>query len=190
MPIGPIVRRFLARRPWIYWLVVGALAAAVGLGVRAQLVALADARADWADRREVWVADGDHEPGDAAVASLVELPEAAIPPSVIDEMPDPSILRHPVAAGEVLVAGDFVSGRGPAAGADDDTVVVPVADPLVTSAEIGLDVAVYSEGVVLAAEGRIVHTVDDIVYIAVHPADAPLVAAAAQTRTAAIVFTR
>ena len=90
--------------------------------------------------------------------------------------------------GEVITAADLAIGPGPAAAADSGQVVVPVSDPLVVAPPIGATVRVYSDGLVLAADARIVDVVDDVVYVAVDERDGPAVAAAAQFRQASIVF--
>lgn len=164
------------------------MAVAVGLLVQQQMDGVDDARAAWGETRPVLVARHDHRPGDLLVVDTVDLPRAAVPESAMDEVAAGSTARQEVAAGEVVVTGDLTSGIGPAGAVDDGRVVVPVSDPLVVTADIGVAVAVYSEGIVLAADAEIVSVESDVVFIAVGADDAPLVAAAAQTRTASIAF--
>lgn len=182
-------RVVLARHPWIHWLVIGVLASGAGLIVIGQLAGVDAARREWADTRHVYVADHDLSPGDALTVSRVELPLVAIPPAAIDALPPDAVLRRWVDQGEVLVEPDLGSGHGPAALAVAGTVVVPVSDPLVPSAEVGLTVAIYAEGLVLTESATIVHTSDAVVFVAVEPDVAPVVAAAVQRRTASIAFT-
>ena len=54
--------------------------------------------------------------------------------------------------------------------------------------EIGAAVAVYADGVVLADGAAVVDRRDDVVYLSIARDDAPMVAAAAQQRTASIVY--
>lgn len=50
------LRRLLARRPWLYWAAVGAVALLIGLQVQAALAAVDHARRDWGTPVTVWVA--------------------------------------------------------------------------------------------------------------------------------------
>lgn len=184
------VRLALAKRPWLHWAVVSALAAAVGVGVHSRLAAVDEAKQQWGDRRTVWVAARDLVPGDPLDAVARSLPLVAVPAGVVDEVEPGTTARQHVTAGEPITFVDLVVGTGPAAAADDGTVVVPISDPFVSIAPVGADVAVYAEGLVLAAAARVVEVADDVVFVAVDEADGPLVAAAAQLRTASIVFTR
>ncbi|MGA9275322.1 hypothetical protein, partial [Ilumatobacter sp.] len=90
----------------------------------------------------------------------------------------------------IIVRGDLTEGPGPAAGADPGEVVVPISDPLVAHPDVGLAVAVYSDGLVLASSARIVHVDDDVIFVAVPVDMAPTVAAAAQMRQASVTFIR
>jgi hypothetical protein len=58
----------------------------------------------------------------------------------------------------------------------------------VTGPAVGLDVTIYSDGLVLADEARIVQVDGSVVFVEVEATDAPMVAAAAQTRQASIAF--
>lgn len=189
MRLAARTRVVLARRPWIYWLVVGLLAAGLGAIVHEQLARVDEARRAWSETRRVFVADRDLSPGEPLAVTSVELPVAALPATAVDELPTDVVLRRSLVRGEVLVDADIGSGRGPAARAGPGTVVVPISDPLVTTAEHGLTVAVYAEGLVLAETATIVDTADEIVFVAVEPTVAPAVAAAVRQRTASIAFT-
>ena len=192
--IGPAVRLALARRPWIRWLIIGTAAVAAGWLVLGQLQTVEDARRSWTDQRIVFVAAHDHEPGEPVVVREQRLPEAAIPASAIDESPSGQVTRQWVSAGEIITAGDLAGGAGPAAAADDGEVVVAIGDPLLVGAmsnvSIGLRVAVHSEGIVLADEARIVAIDGDVVFVALDPASASSVSAAAQARLASLAFLR
>ena len=186
--LGARVRLFLARRPWVYWCAAAALAVAVGLATLQQLEAVDEARRRWADRRAVVVAAHDHRAGDELVWRTVEFPLVAIPPSAIDEVAPGTIARQRIGTGEVVVTADVTAPAGPAAGAEPGTVVVPVADPLVRDLRVGLPVQIVADGVVLADEATIVAVHDDVAYVAASADDAPIVAAAARTGTASILF--
>jgi|GEM_PF-1186222 len=182
-------RLIAARHRWIRWVVVGAAALVVGLAVHQQIERVDDARARWTQVRTVLVADRDHESGDALATRAVELPVAAIPAGTVDSVDDGATARRRVGDGEIVVADDLRIGVGPAASAEAGDVVVPVSDPLLATAPVGVRVSVYSEGVVLAERAMIVGVDADVVFVAVAERDAPAVAAAAQLRTASVVFT-
>lgn len=190
MNIGAATRRFLARRPWVHWLVVAVLAAGVALGIAVRVGEADEARSSWETTREVWVADRDLDAGEVADATLRSYPTAAVPGSAIPSHAPPGRLRQRVARGEVIVEADVTVGPGPAAGADDGQVVVAISDPLVGRVPVGVSVAVYAEGIVLAETGRIVEVDGSTVYVAVDVAVAPVVAAAAHDHVASLAFTR
>jgi Flp pilus assembly protein CpaB len=100
------VRRTLAH-PGARRAIVAVLALTTGL-VAASLVRSADAARDrWGATRPVAVAIRDLQPGDTidgASAELRDLPQAAAGPAALGEVPDGAVVRHPIMAGEALVA--------------------------------------------------------------------------------------
>ncbi len=188
----PALRLALARRPWIRWLAIAAAAMTAGWLVLGQLQSVETARQSWTQRRTVFVATHDHAAGDPLVVEERDLPMAAVPASALDTAPVGGVARQRIGVGEVVTAVDVAVGPGPAAAADEGDVVVAVGDPLLQGAmanvTVGLRVAVHSEGIVLADEGRIVAIDGDVVFVALDPADAPIVSAAAQTRLASLAF--
>ena len=187
--LGPAARRFLARRPWIRRLAILALAAAGGVTTWSMLDDVERARASWTDARTVAVANGDHEAGDALRTRTVDLPAAVIPPDVVDasELTTRTRATQRLADGEPIVRLD-VARPGLIGLAPPDSVIVAVSDPLVPTAPLGATVAVYAEGVVLADEAQVVDVTDVAILVAVAARDAPVVAAAAQVRTASLAF--
>jgi hypothetical protein len=186
--LGRNLRLFLARRPWIRWITIGSIAAIAGISVHAQLESVDAARAQWVDRVRVPVATSHTLPGEVLEWAWREVPAVAVPDDVATGLPRGAVVRHPVGRGEIVVRADLATGAGPAAGADRGDIVVPISDPLIANPSIGLDVAVYSDGLVLAADGRIVHVETDVVFVAVRATNAPMVAAAAQERRASLAF--
>ena len=182
-------RLFLARRPWLYWAAVVALLGVVALSVHGRLLALDDARRSWGETRAVVVAVDDADAGEVPAVTVVHAPVALVPARAIapDELMGP--VRRAVGEGEIVVRADLASGSGPAALADDGQVVVAVDDPLVTSAEIGVGVAVYADGHTLTTGATVVGESDGALLVAVAGADAPLVSAAARLGTASLGFT-
>ncbi len=188
MQIAARARLFLARHPSVYWVAVVVLAAGVAAGVRGQLRAVEAARERWAEFDQVLVAVREHDPGDVLATRAVELPVAAIPPSALDRPPPGARATQRINLGEIVVAADVMPPEGPAAGASPGTIVVPIADPLAREVRIGLDVRIAAEGLVLAADATVVEVIDDIVFVAVDPADAALVADAARRDTASLLY--
>lgn len=188
--LGRNVRLQLARRRWIRWLAIALAASVVGLTVHTRLEAVDAARARWDQRVRVPVATADVEPGAPLMWASREVPAAIVPADVATTIADDVVAQAAIGTGEIIVNADLTAGRGPAAAAAPGQTVVPINDPLVTQPAVGLDVAVFSDGVVLAASGRIVLVDAEVVYVAVDHSDAPLVAAAAQARQASIAFVR
>jgi hypothetical protein len=186
--LGRNIRLVLARHPWIRWLAVGVVAAAAGASVHAQLQSIEAARAQWTDQQRVPVATAAASPGDELSWEWRNIPAVGVPDGVARDIFEGIIARQRVGTGEIIVDADLTVGSGPAAGAASGHVVVPVSDPLVTDPSVGIDVAIYSDGLVLADEARVVHVDGAVVYVEVDAAAAPMVAAAAQTRQASIAF--
>lgn len=186
--LGPAVRLFAARRPWLRWVVITALAAWCGFVVHGRLGSIEAARTEWSERITVPVAVNPARPGEPLEWDWRELPAIAVPDDVVHAVPDDPEARRHVGRGEILVDADLVDGPGPAGGADPGEVVVPVSDPLVSRPEVGVAVAVYADGLVLAPSARIVRVDADVVFVAVAADEAPMIAAAAQTRQASLAF--
>lgn len=181
-------RLVLARRPWLYWAAVGALAAVLAAGVHDRLAALERARHDWGVTRPVLVAERTLEPGDAVAVRTVDLPVAMVPPGAVAALDEPVRLRQRVGEGEVLTALDITPASGPAARADAGTVVVALSDPLSRGIGIGLSVQVTADGLIIAESATVVETTDDVVFVAVAPSEGPTVAAAAQQGAASLLY--
>jgi hypothetical protein len=181
-------RVFLAHHRWIYWIVVVALAGAVGLMVHAELRKVDAARAAWGETASVLVADDDRVAGDPPSVERRDLPEALVPRAALRSLPAGATLRQRVTTGEILTSTDITAAPGPVGGATTELVVVGIMDPLARGAVVGSRVRVSSEGIVLAESGEVVSLADEIVFVAVDSADAPMVAAAAQTGLASILF--
>jgi hypothetical protein len=181
-------RLVLARRPWVYWTVVAALASTLALAVDARLRSLDEARNDWGATRSVLVAERRLVPGDTVAARLVDLPLAAIPPDALDALPDGARLHQRVGDGEVVTELDITALPGPAGRATPGTVVVAMSDPLGRGVTIGLNVQVAADGLVLAESATVVEVVDDVIFVAVDASVAPTVAAAAQQGVASLLY--
>jgi hypothetical protein len=181
-------RLLLARHPIVYWIAVAAAAVLVGAIVRDRVVSVERERDRWGEPRRVLVAATDLAPGDPPDVRTAELPRAAVPSGAVDDLEAGAVVRQPVSAGEVVVAHDVTTERGPAARASPGTGVIGIGDPTAPLAEIGDPVQVVADGVVLADRGTVVALHGDVVFVAVDVDDAAVVAAAAQQRLAALVF--
>lgn len=188
MHVTARARRFLARRPWVYWLIVAAIAAGIAVFFHTRLAAVEQSRAAWGRTQRVLVADGALEPGGPIDVTSVERPVAMLPTGALTELAPDARLRQSVAAGEVLVDLDVATRPGPASMAEPGTAVVGLTDPLSRGVTIGLEVQVAADGVVLAEHGTVVEVVDDVVFVAVPRRDVAMVAAAAQSGRASLVY--
>ncbi len=188
MHVAARTRLALARRPWLYWLIVAVLAAMIALVVRGRVAELDDARRSWGDTRPVLVASAALEPGEPIVAVTLDIPVSLLPVGALEHLPEDARLRQRVSDGEVLTELDVVGRPGPAALADDGTLVVALSDPLSRNVAIGLPVQVAADGLVIAASATVVDLDDEIVFVAVDAGDAPAVAAAAQQGIASLLY--
>jgi hypothetical protein len=178
------LRRLLARRPWIHWLVVLTAAAATGAALRERVNAIDDARQAWGDAREVLVARADTRPGQPLDVDVRTVPSAVVPQGALarDGSRAPLIARQDVSAGEIVTAVDVGRGgqAGPAALLPDGWAAVPIVESPAAGAPIGARVQVVGDGVVLAGDAIVAGYHDDVTLVGV-PADvAAMVAAGAQ----------
>lgn len=172
MSVLPRVRLQLARRPWIYWLVVGLCSLVAWWSVLAAQQDARHARQVWGQSRTVYVADRALQPGDPVVATEQQYPVAMVPASAIDALPPDSRLVRAVAVGEVLVAADLAADWA----APADWVVFAVeADPA-PQLIVGDTVVVYGQGL-RWCDGVITALGDGVVEVAVPPDDAEAVSA-------------
>ena len=176
-------RYTLARRPWLYWLGVVALAASGGLVVARAAAGIDDARQAWGETRPVVVASADIAPGDALAgrASIRDRPSPAVPESALSSLPAGAVARQHIAAGEAIVAADVAATAGPRSLVPDGWSAVAVAEAVPSGAVIGDPVVAVAGGVVLAAEGMVVGHAGEAVLVAVPADEAPQVAHAATT---------
>jgi Flp pilus assembly protein CpaB len=174
------VRHVLARRPWLYWLGVAAIAGAIGLVALRAAAAVDDARRRWGETQQVAVATADLDPGDP-LSGHVELrsrPAPMIPAGAVTLLVDGGRARQHVRAGEILVAPDVTPTAAPQALIPPGWSAVAVAEAVPSGAAVGDDVAAASGGVVVAREGIVVGQRDEAVLVAVPDDDAAAVAAA------------
>ncbi len=188
MHVAARARLALARRPWIYWAVVAVIAILVAFAVNGRLADVDAARNEWGATRTVVVADRQIEPGDPVGGRLVDLPIAALPDDALTDIPPGARARQRAAEGEVLTILDVASSPGPAALAEPGTVVVGLTDPMSRGVSVALQVQVAADGLILTDAATVVDVVDDVIFVAVRPDDAPSVAAAAQQGIASLIY--
>ena len=174
-------RHVVARRPWLYWLVVVVLAGCGALITAGAVAGIDDARRSWGETHQVLVATTDLDPGDALVGrtELRPRPVPMLPDDAIDRATPDAVARQHVAAGEVLVDADVASGNLPAALIPAGWQGVPVAEAVTSGVAVGDRVAVASTGTVLAADGVVVGLTESGPIVAVPSNEAPRVAQAA-----------
>ena len=107
------IRLTVARHPWVYWLVISAVAGAVALGAGRAMAGVDAARRSWGEQMEVWVASTAIEPGQPIRADRHQVPRAVAPASAVNVSPADSVARQHIAPGEIITDDD-VAARGPA----------------------------------------------------------------------------
>jgi hypothetical protein len=196
------LRMLLARRAWLYWLIVVALAATAGVAMTAATLDVRRERDAWGESAPVFVAARDIGPGeplgDATVAA--DLPRAMLPPSAVDTIPDGAIATQHIAKGETIVSADLSSARAPLALLPDGwlAIEIPTADMGVASGAmggpalfgVGDTATLLADGDEVAATAIIVQVTTAAVAVAVPRADAPRVAEAASRHVAVIALGR
>jgi hypothetical protein len=115
------------------------------------------------------------------------VPDAIVPADAVDATDASGRARQSIGPGEIVTAADVSSGAGPGSLARDGMAVVPVVDRFGV-AEVGADVHVVADGVVLADGGRVVGVRGEFALVEVPVRDAPTVAAATGTDVAALVY--
>jgi hypothetical protein len=175
------VRRVLARRPWIYWTIVAAVAAAGAIATLSALRGVDDERARWGDTDTVLVATRDVAAGEALAVVERRYPVAMIPPAAVESLDIGAAARHRVAAGEIVVDVDVAASTAPRSLIPPGWLGVAVVETVASGATVGDRVVVASEGVRLADDALVVGRGDGVVIVAVPADEAPTVAAASSS---------
>ena len=110
-----MVRRVLARRPWIYWTIVAAVAAAGAIATASVLRGVDDERARWGDTAAVLVATRDVAAGEPLAGLIAErrYPMAMIPAGAVESVEAGAAARHRLGAGEIVVDVDVAATTAP-----------------------------------------------------------------------------
>jgi hypothetical protein len=178
--VGTRLRRALARRPWIRWLVVAGCAAAAAVGTMRLDASVTAERDSWGRTRSVVVATRTVRPGEPLAGATTDrrLPVAALPAEAVDEVVGSAVARRRLSTGEVVTTHDVASDRGPLAFTPPGHVAVPVVESVASGAELGDAVVITADGVILAS-GTLAGSDDGVTVVAVPADDGPAVAASA-----------
>ena len=142
MSVLPRVRLMLARKPWLYWLMVGVCAAAVWLGFSAAEARTEAARNAWGKTRRVLVADHYVATGQPMTATARDYPEAMLPAGALSSLPIGAIAANEVSAGEVVVTHDILFVQALPAG----SVVLALSATDAPELVMGDDVSIFGSG--------------------------------------------
>ncbi len=169
------VRLMVARHPWIYWLAIAIVAAAVAVGAASSLAGVDAARRAWGQQSRVWITTSAIEPGQPIAASAHDVPVAVVPIGATRESPAGAIARQRMGPGEIVTTDD-VSARGSAGLIPTGWVAFAVPVPGEHLAT-GDHLEVYS-GDQLVAAGVVVDESDSELMIAIPATAAPAMSAA------------
>jgi hypothetical protein len=167
------LRLLFARRGWLYWALVGALAATAGYLVLRAAAGVEAARESWGETAPVVVALADIEPGAplGAAVEMRDVPRPMLPAGALDTVPAGAVARQRIANGEVVVTHDVAAAAAPQSLIPTGWLAVAVAEPVPSGVGVGDVVRVASGGVVLSDDGVVVGIAGEAVLVAV-PADA------------------
>jgi hypothetical protein len=184
------VRRVLVRRPWLYWLLVVAIAFAISASVLEHVDRVDTARDRWGDSTAVYVAARTLAPGDTLEVVERTVPVAVVPDDAIGVTADPRplVVRQHVMVGEIVTNADVAASTGALALVPAGWAAVPIVESPASGASIGDRVQLASGGVLVADRAVVVGVHDDVTLVAV-PADvAPMIPAAATTDGIAVLL--
>ena len=181
------LRRLLARRPWLYWVVVVIVAAWVSAVVLGRIDAIDAERAAWGDTVVVFVADRAHEPGEPLSVDSRVVPSALAPAGRLRRV-DGLVARQHVGVGEIVTEVDVVASHAPQAMIPDGWRGVPIVETPPSGAAVGDRVDVVSDGVAVSGDAVVVGHHDDVTIVAVPAPVAPALPAAADARSLTLVI--
>lgn len=183
-------RTLLARRPWIYWLFVVAVAGLIAVAVSNALADVRRERDAWGETTTVRVAAAAIEPGDL-IAPLVEtrtVPIAMAPDSARITIDGTTTARQWVGVGEIVTDVDVGPVAGPLALLPTGWLALSVETTMPTSFTVGDPAMVLAAGSTVAAEAVVIDVLDDAIIIGVPAGAAPAVAEMVVQRLAVIAL--
>ena len=180
------IRLTVARHPWVYWVVISALAGVVAIGAARAMAGVDAARRSWGKQEAVWVAPVAIEPGQPIHADRRQVPRALAPASAVTDDPVDGVARQHISPGEIITEADLAAGG--AAGLIPDGWVAFAVPAAVAHFAPGDHVRVYSGDQSVAA-GLVVDRGEAEVMVAIPIAAAPAMATALLANTIAIALT-
>ncbi len=180
------IRLTVARHPWVYWLVISAVAGVVALGAARAMAGVDAARRSWGEQEAVWVASTAIEPGQPIHADRRQVPRALAPPSAVVVAPVEAVARQHISPGEIITEVDLAS-RG-ASGLIPDGWLAFAVPAAVAHFAAGDHLRVYSGDQFLAA-GVVVDRGESELMVAVPIEAAPAMATALLANTVTIALT-
>jgi hypothetical protein len=192
----PRVRLLLARRPWLYWLLVACCSIGIGAVMTTAMGNLRREREAWGQSTRVLVATRTVAAGDTVAGSFEwrELPLTMVPPSALTSMPNAASATQRIAVGEVVVDTDIASARAPLALLPDGWLAISI--PMAASDResggslfVAGDVAaVLAGGEIIAEDATVVAVAADAVVVGVPRSVAGAVAQAANQLAAVVAL--
>lgn len=179
MPVLPAIRRLVARRPWVQWIAIAAVAVTLMATVADAMSRLEAERSAWGTPVDVWVARQDVSVGEPIAVEVRTIPESMRPPGSVgvEVTIAGDLARQAIGRGEIVVGTDVWPPDDELALAPDGWLVAPIEEAPRSGARPGERVQVVSDGFVLAEEGVVVGSVDGVTLVAVPEDVAPLVLA-------------
>lgn len=173
-----LLRRMLAPRPWIRWIVLIVAALVFVTAVVDHRRQLEAARSSWGDTRTVWVSEHGVTAGDPIRAAPTDRPVAVLPDDPVGHDPSGTVARQTIGAGEVVTLVDVAPNGAPADLIPRGWLAVPVVEASPSWAAVGERVVVTAGGVIVSDDGLIVADLDGAPLVAVPAEAAPQVALA------------
>ena len=206
----PRLRVFMARRPWLHWILVALLAAGIGAIVAAELADVRRQRDSWGKTIDVIVAERDVSPGEPMVGAFVvrTVPVGLAPSTVLTGVPGAATATQEISRGEMIVEADIAPERSQLALLPPHWLAIRVVgesaqaasvSPMPSTAEqaqaqaqamfiVGDAAAVLADGAIIAPDAIVLAVESGVVVIGVPSDVAAAVARAVSQRSAVIAL--
>ena len=194
----PRMRMLLARRPWMYWLLVGAITLAIAAAVAAAMGDVRRQRDAWGHATTVFVTTRDVAIGERLTGAVTarDVPTAVVPQAALTELPAVATATQRLTAGEIVVDIDVADEEAPLALVPDGWLAIDVPrtdEPLDAGRalfDIGDSAIVLADGSIVAEQAIVVDVAGDRLAVAVPRDVAAHVAQAANQRIAVLALGR
>lgn len=202
----PRLRMFMARRPWLHWVLVAILAAGVAAIVAAELADVRRQRDAWAKTIDVIVAERDVVPGESMVGRFFvrAVPIGLAPSTVLTGLPVAAIATQEISRGEMIVEADIAPERSQLALLPSGWLAIRVVDDSDQTASVsqtpsdsrqaqpmfvvGDAAAILADGAIIAPDAIVLGVESGVVVIGVPSDVAGAVARAVSQRSAVIAL--